>query len=237
MGCSGIRIKNEINALEAFKSLKKLKLKIQKENFNQYNIYLITAKSIPKFIEKIENSDTKKNIPENSSEDYYDKYLNDLFKNYEKEQFEFLNNFVECWHLIGKSLEENQFIIVDESFMNNMDMDIENDIIKKKVAIEVKAENNFRSIVFIYFKGKIAFDEIDNKMLYKFVGSDDNKLLMVYNNENEKKEDKFNPRREVVKTEENENVQSNGNQKSIQKREKDSKNNIINPSYIFTFII
>lgn len=121
--------------------------------------------------------------------------------------------------------------------MNNMDMDIENDIIKKKVAIEVKAENNFRSIVFIYFKGKIAFDEIDNKMLYKFVGSDDNKLFMVYNNEDEKKEDKFNPRREVVKTEENENVQSNGNQKSIQKREKDSNNNIMSPFYIFTSII
>lgn len=50
MGCSGIRVKNEINALEAFKSLKKLKLKIQKDNFSQHNIYLITVKSIPKFI-------------------------------------------------------------------------------------------------------------------------------------------------------------------------------------------
>ena len=76
-----------------------------------------------------------------------------------------MNNFVDCWHLIGKGLEENQFIIVDESFMNNMDIHMDNDIIKKKVAIEVKAENNFRSIVFIYFKSKIAFDEIDNKML------------------------------------------------------------------------
>ena len=56
-------------------------------------------------------------------------------------------------------------------------MDINNDIIKKKVAIEIKAENNFRRIVLIYFKSKFQkFKNKWNSRIYRF----SNRKINVY---------------------------------------------------------
>ena len=223
MGCSGIKVTNAVNALKA---LKLINNKIKGKNFNQDNFYLITAKSIPKFLKKIEEFETKNNTLINNIENFEDSNLRDFFQNYKREQFIFLDNFAECWHLIKKSVEENLFIIADVSFMDNMSMDDES-IIKKKVAIEVNVQNNFRRIAFGFSKKKIAFEEIENKILYKFVESDDNKSFIVDKDEDE---DKFNPKLVVIETKNNKNVKSNENQKEYKNKEtnNDISNEVLN---------
>jgi len=174
---------NKINEFEAINSLKKIKGKIKK---SQDDIYLINAKLIPNFLNINENSKNKKN-------EFSDEDLSNIIRKYKDENFEFLTNFVQCWRLAEQDIEnENKFIIADDSFMKNMNIDIKR-IKNKKVKIEVDDKNNKR-IVFKNCSRRIAFEEIGN-ILYKFVESDDNKSLMIdsIDNEYENNNDKLNP--------------------------------------------
>ena len=174
---------NKINEFEAINSLKKIKGKIKK---SQDDIYLINAKLIPNFLNINENSKNKKN-------EFSDEDLSNIIRKYKDENFEFLTNFVQCWRLAEQDIEnENKFIIADDSFMKNMNIDIKR-IKNKKVKIEVDDKNNKR-ILFKNCSRRIAFEEIGN-ILYKFVESDDNKSLMIdsIDNEYENNNDKLNP--------------------------------------------
>lgn len=159
---------NKINDSEAINSLKKIKDKIKK---SQDNIYLINAKLIPNFLNINEN-------PNNKKFEFSDDDLRNIIRKYGDENFEFLTNFVECWRLAEQDIEkENIFIIADNSFMKNMNIDIKR-IENKKVKIEVENNNNKR-IVFPHSSRKISFEEVGN-ILYKFVVND-NKSLMIDN--------------------------------------------------------
>ena len=142
---------NKINEFEAINSLKKIKDKIKK---SQDDIYLINAKLIPNFLNINENSKNKKN-------EFSDEDLSNIIRKYKDENFEFLTNFVQCWRLAEQDIEnENKFIIADDSFMKNMNIDIKR-IKNKKVKIEVDDKNNKRK-VFKNCSRRIAFEEIGN---------------------------------------------------------------------------
>ena len=131
MGISGI--KND--AFEEFKTLKVTKGKL---NNNQGdNFYLINTKYMPNFFEIIQIFDCQKYI-DNENDKQYEENLIKYFNNYEIEKISFLTNFVQYWRLAEQDIEkENKFIIVEESFIEKMGINI-NRIKMKKLKVEKK---------------------------------------------------------------------------------------------------
>ena len=241
MGCSGVKVdesiyeKKKMNVNDAIKNLYEIKAKINNNQNNNYeNIYLITAESIPKFLKLVGNSESRNNITNNNN-NISNENSDQLLLNYKKEEFQFLVNYVECQRLAEQDIEKkNKFIIVNDSFMENMVIS-QDSLIKKDVKIEIN--NNNKRILFNNSDKKIAFKEIDN-ILYKLVESDDNKSDKNDDNKSDENDDnksdenkdKFNPPAEQIKINKNENKKiendnSHENQYEDKKDENEHKKN------------
>ena len=223
--------KGKINALKAFKSLIETRIKLnycsQEEDF-----YIIKAESIPRFIKIINIADCKDYI-DKIIDDNTDKDLIKLFNDYQKEKILILNNFVQCFHILTNNIEkENQFIIVDESFLNNMDIDI-----YQYNNREIHIDKYNRNIIFNTSHKRIRFKEIDN-ILCKFVESDDNNSIMYDTSKIEERDvPNFNPEGElIIKIKNNENKEQiyftkkgdNNNEISNNENNHENENNIGN---------
>ena len=224
--------KGKINALEAFKSLIETRIKLYDCN-KVDDFYIIKAESIPKFIEIIKKPECEKYINDKKKNKNTNKDLIKLFNDYQKEKILILNNFVQCFHILTNNIEkENQFIIVDESFLNNMDIDI-----YQYNNREIHIDKYNRNIIFNTSHKRIRFKEIDN-ILCKFVESDDNNSIMYDTSKIEERDvPNFNPEGElIIKIKNNENKEQiyftkkgdNNNEISNNENNHENENNIGN---------
>ena len=224
--------KGKINALEAFKSLIETRIKLYDCN-KVDDFYIIKAESIPKFIEIIKKPECEKYINDKKKNKNTNKDLIKLFNDYQKEKILILNNFVQCFHILTNNIEkENQFIIVYESFLNNMDI-----YIYQYNNREIHIDKYNRNIIFNTSHKRIRFKEIDN-ILCKFVESDDNNSIMYDTSKIEERDvPNFNPEGElIIKIKNNENKEQiyftkkgdNNNEISNNENNHENENNIGN---------
>ena len=155
----------------SYQSIKMILYNIKISNQLSTNVYLISTKSIPNFINIIIKSKifTDPNFQENISKN--ENKLKKLFLNYELEKnIKILYKYEECLSLIEQKNEEiNEFIIVDDSFIKNMQITYQS-IEQMKVELKINKKKNIQKIFFpatqkaINIKQKtIAFFKFKNK--------------------------------------------------------------------------
>ena len=211
---------------EAYENIKKIIYLIRKNKQLNNEVYLISTKSIPNFIKLIEESKvldyiTNENIDNlNISENS----LKSLFLNYNIERnIKIFHEYEECRSLTEPSKEEkNEFIIVDDSFINNMDMGINNENIKiMKVILYINKDSSIMKIQFPICKKNISIQEIKTGY-FKFIEKEDT------NNKDIKK--KINPKRIII-IHKNKNIKNIINSNMLKEKLKNNsifRENIIN---------
>ncbi len=189
----------------AYESLKSLLLKFEKNKKIEIEAFLISTKSIPNFIKIIEDSKVLKNlnnyikkneINDNNIKNSEIQLKHNLCK-YNIENINIYYDYNSCINLINDK-EKNEFIIVDNLFLQSMN--IKQDINQyKKVVIKIDKDNSnmnikfkegnidFREKMFGFFefclnnyKKLILKEEIDNNI---------NKINFFQNEDNNKDED------------------------------------------------
>ncbi len=190
MGCSCLKSKPE--PIPAYKSLKAIINEIKKKQ-DLKGIYLIKSKSIPNFLEKIEEEDIINDL--NNVNNINNKYLDIKFQEYEEERISFLNNFIECFRLAendkrgNNDSKENKFIIADDSFVKSINPDDRNIEIFK---VDIKFEENKNKVFFnkgyMYFEPKKMENNNSEKycICYKFIIPDEYNNLKDNDSENKK---------------------------------------------------
>ena len=143
MGCSSTKNavvekkddepKKEEPKLDFFKAYKSFKKNIilykNKENKPvSFKAYLISTKTIPKFLELIKKTEILDNLLVKDKEDYkennidtLEKYLKELLKDYKLENnIEIFYDYNKCVKLKNTNFIENEFIMVGDDFIDNM---------------------------------------------------------------------------------------------------------------------
>ena len=123
----------------AYKSLKSNLDSMKKSQIIIFEGYLISTKTIPKFMKIIKSSKILETNNLNINQSYnYEENLKDLFQNYELEKnIEIYYEYDKCNKIAEDNNNlENEFIIVDEYFINYMDINYLN-IISMKVSVKV----------------------------------------------------------------------------------------------------
>ena len=182
------RINN--NYFEAYKSMEFILRSINKfKNCTLKDIFLISTKSIPNFINFIEQSSILENLKKNNfkSIENPENILNDLFQKYALEKnIVFYKDYQICKQLIGKN-EENEFIIVDESFLKNMHFNFQelNKIRYYNVILILSTDKNNNTIMKIRFpiSNKTVYIKEKKFGFFQFIDNFNNNN----NNENEEK--------------------------------------------------
>ena len=160
--------------------------KIEKEKY----VCLISAKSIPNFIHIIENSNIMK-YKNNSDDRTFDIIKNKLieyFENYTLEKkIKIYNDYKECKNLAeGKDEKMNEFIIVDESFLNIMKIKKDKNIF---VLIKLDKNTDKQIIIFPDEKLHLGFEEKSIKIenfKFKLIDVKDIKDIRMSYKNNEK---------------------------------------------------
>ena len=211
MGCSSSnKKKNPVEPetpkndfFEAYKSFKENIILYKKVEYRSVSFkgYLISTKTIPKFIELIKNRNILKHlfkdnnkkdniiINEDSNIVELENSLKEDLKNYVLEKnIEIYYDYNKCIDLKGKDNEENEFIIVGKEFIDKM-----NAIPEEKKGIEIiidieKDDNDHkptieRKIKFLQNNSSIGFKEIELGF-YKFVDCVKEPLIDNNNNNN-----------------------------------------------------
>ena len=221
------------NYFEAYKSMEFILRSISTfKNCTLKDIFLISTKSIPIFINNIEKSLILENLKKNNfkSNENSEKILNDLFQKYTLEKnIVFYKDYQICKQLIGKN-EENQFIIVDESFLTNMKFNFKelNKFRYYKVILNISTDKNNNNKTM-----KIKFP-ISNKTLYiqekkfgffKFIDNfNDN------NNENEIKKSFEEIEINTIVSNNNVAIQNENIKRSVSNNDNNRYNKLINES-------
>ena len=157
------------------------------------NVFLISVNSFPEFFKIIKNSKVLDNFGNTSLEENLEKDLKNYSKNYQQEEIKFYCSYQECKELALQNNEnENEFIIVDDSFLENINYH-DNKINHKKVKMYINALNSIMKIKFPISQNEIDFEEKE-KGFYKF------KIAKI---------DKFNPYIPVIENPYNINMQRN----------------------------
>ena len=189
MGCSSdsnsdtSKISNKYFAL--YKSIRRVIRYFEFTHKFSSEYFLISTKSISKFIKlmekskvlenlEIEDNDESKQIIK-SNESMLKKELNRYDP--KKEIPIIYSDYQECNLMIGQNNEDNSFIIVDEEFFNIMENNIDennknNNINEKKVILNVDKLYSVMEIKFPSSNQTINFDKI-KPGFYKFVKEED----------------------------------------------------------------
>ena len=123
----------------AYRNMKEMQLCLEKAN--QLNAYLISTKSIKKFISIIKDCNILNTTEDEKIDEIEQKLKNELSNNYDYEDLEIIHTSHQCENLCKQSNEEdNEFIIVAEKFINNMSKIIIEDLDKKQVKITLNKE-------------------------------------------------------------------------------------------------
>ena len=130
MGCSRSINTIEIdsprcNFFEAYKSIKNMIIRYnnKKDSSLSFKAFLINTKTIPKFIQLIEESKVLENVLSHKNKnqtDIFESNLDELLKDYKlEENIQIYYKYDECLQVKNND-ENNEFIIVDYSFIDNM---------------------------------------------------------------------------------------------------------------------
>jgi hypothetical protein len=163
--------------LDIYESLKSFNGFIQNQNNSHNHFYLVKAKSIPKLLKIMNESDIKNNFTgEQKLSDNDKNNVIKHFKDYKNdERIVYLSNFVQCYKLAEQDIKkENKFIIVDEIFVEKISK-IDN---INKIRVDIKVDNPYNKIQFIKLNKEIkeiAFKKIDY-IFYKFIIDKDESL-------------------------------------------------------------
>ena len=181
MGCcneNSITIK-EVNknpmyyeALEIMKDL----LNLIEENKQIKDCYLIKSDSFfnNNFFDLIKQYKDK-DINKNDNQNKLREEINNLV--FDNTKIIFLNEYDECKKLVGDNIEENFFCIVNESFINKMNIKIDQNMKNKKVTIESNMTITFND-------GKTINFEEKKFGFFKFVKQKLNKIITIAETEN-----------------------------------------------------
>ena len=160
--------------------------KIEKEKY----VCLISNKSIPNFIHIIENSNIMKykNNSDNRTFNIIKNKLIEYFENYKLEKkIKIYNDYKECKNLAeGKDEKMNEFIIVDESFLDLMKIKKDKNIF---VLIKLDKNKDKQIIIFPDEKLHLGFEEKSIKIenfKFKFIDVKDIKDFRISYKNNEK---------------------------------------------------
>ena len=138
-------------------------------------LFLISANSIPNYLQAIEES---KVLSSNNNETK--NLLNNKLNNYKLENFEIYDDYGTC-ELFSKNKnneqnDKNKFIIVESKFMYLMKKDEKEDIIKGKSVKIILRKNKKKKILECEFKNKsklylenIKTNRENNTIYYKFI--------------------------------------------------------------------
>ena len=149
----------------SYKSIEMILYSIKNSNILEKEVYLISTQSIPNFIKIINESKILEKFQWNNS--ILENQLKKLFKKYKLEtNIKILYKYEECLSLIDKNQEINDFIIVDDNFINNMKI---NYPLINQMKVELKLDKK-RSIMQINFPDSQKAINIQEKKIgfYKF---------------------------------------------------------------------
>ena len=133
---------------------------------NCINMYLISTKSIPKFSKYIEEM-SKEKITNEEELKHAEKKLKDNLLNYViEENIIIYNDFNECLEISKKNIskDSNEFIIVDEQFLENFNIKDSTD--KFVSIIDTVKKYHSVKILFPESNKELLADEIENKKGY-----------------------------------------------------------------------
>ena len=125
----------------AYRNMKEMQLCL--EMTDQLNAYLISTKSIKKFISIIKNCNILNTTDDEKIDEIEQKLKNDLSYNYDYEDLEIIHTFSQCENL---RKEDNEFIIVAEKFINDMSNIPIDDLDKKQVKITLNKKTDVHEI-------------------------------------------------------------------------------------------
>ena len=164
MGCSSyeniktIEDKNDKNKrkpdfFEVYKSIKNiiLRYKDKKDSSVSFKAFLISTKSIPNFLKLIQQSEVLEHVlshKDKNDTDSYETKLKELLKNYDLEENIKIYYDYDDLLEIKKKEEDNEFIIVDHFFIENMIGNL-NDNKNKEIIVDIENdEEKWRKIKF-----------------------------------------------------------------------------------------
>ena len=178
MGCSSVKEELKISKsnkplYDAYLSFKNIYLSIKNDKESILEVFLISAKSISNFIRCIKQTKVINELIEQNNESF--ESLNILLKKFDEykleENIEFYYDY-EISNNICQNNDNNEFIIVNKTFVDNMIID-KKDIDTKKVKLYIDKINK-NKITFQNSDKYINFEETDFSGLFKFVLDNDN---------------------------------------------------------------
>jgi hypothetical protein len=156
---------------------------------DKFMVYLIKTNSIPKFINILK--ETFKTVKTKEELEEAEKNLEEKLKDYELEKnVKIYDSYKSCLDIIQNKLE-NEFIIVREDFLNNLE--IEDDKNKKVQIIEIDKNNHSMKIKFLASEKIIILEEIKEQRGYfqfseveegTLVNQKESEVSIKYNNIN-----------------------------------------------------
>ena len=173
---------------KGFSSIIEIKNWISKTNSGSIDVYLISTKSIPNFINIVNNSkilERKIDIIE-----IEENYLNEGLGQYALDKnIKIYFDFQECKNLVDKDNEDNEFIIVDCKFLNSMDM---RNFLDKKVELKINNKYSIKKIKFSNSKEYLYINEKKPGIFKFYTNNDLNQInLDVLSNTNNEINDKI----------------------------------------------
>ena len=156
---------------------------------DKFMVYLIKTKSIPNFIKILKEA--FKTVKTEEELEEAEKNLEEKLKDYQLEKnVEIYDSYKPCLEIIQNKLE-NEFIIVREDFLNNLE--IEDDKNKKVQIIEIDKNNHSMKIKFLASEKIIILEEIKEQRGYfqfseveegTLVNQKESEVSIKYNNNN-----------------------------------------------------
>ena len=156
---------------------------------DKFMVYLIKTKSIPNFIKILKEA--FKTVKTEEELEEAEKNLEEKLKDHQLEKnVEIYDSYKSCLEIIQNKLE-NEFIIVREDFLNNLE--IEDDKNKKVQIIEIDKNNHSMKIKFLASEKIIILEEIKEQRGYfqfseveegTLVNQKESEVSIKYNNNN-----------------------------------------------------
>lgn len=151
----------------AYKSYKNITNNIKSKSFIEDNLYLIQTKTIPNLIKIIEESGLLK---DNNIEK--EKELKNKLNKYKLENnIKIICDYTDAENLVNLNDDiekENQFIIVDETFIKIMKLDYLDNIENRKVKI-TNVGNEQLKVTFLSSHNEVYINDVDGNGIYKFI--------------------------------------------------------------------
>jgi len=156
---------------------------------DKFMVYLIKTNSIPKFINILK--ETFKTVKTKEELEEAEKNLEEKLKDYELEKNVKIYDSYQSYLDIIQNKLENEFIIVREDFLNNLE--IEDDKNKKVQIIEIDKNNHSMKIKFLASEKIIILEEIKEQRGYfqfseveegTLVNQKESEVSIKYNNNN-----------------------------------------------------